>query len=324
MALYCAATVYIYFARTSEEPSLSAADKANFEIIVHGMEAISQTNELTKGFLQHVCMDLERNNLESIIRMPRLYKFRSSFKHVARKIPLFARSSVYSHKESSQFVPGLQPSETFVDSRQGGEKVKLGKGLIPDLEFSFDDELPAAVRANPYQPMLASASHNLHSETRDTQRAGNKRRRTSPSRGPGLQDFSMGADVGTLNPFAQQLEETSGDLLRAFHGIPTMLPDRTSPSSAESSLPHDMNAETQPGSDYTSPSVILGLGNTAEENRIDLRHFQGRIGSPLWPSMPTEEPIFGQVSESLIEQVMQGDRLTFYEFMNSGGTNWAE
>ena len=46
------------------------------------------------------------------------------------------------------------------------------------------------------------------------------------------------------------------------------------------------------GSSHTSPDI--GLGNSAEENRIDLRAFQDRISTPIWQS--TEETLFAQMA----------------------------
>jgi hypothetical protein len=78
------------------------------------------------------------------------------------------------------------------------------------------------------------------------------------------------------------------------------LPDRT--TSSESS-PAQRGTEPFSGSSNTSPG--LGLGNTPEENRIDLRQFQGRIATPIWQS--TEEGLFNHITETIAQFSGDGD-----------------
>jgi hypothetical protein len=77
------------------------------------------------------------------------------------------------------------------------------------------------------------------------------------------------------------------------------LPDRTGSSSSSSPANHHSASRTATGSSHTSPGIGIGLGNTVEENRIDLRAFQGRISTPLWQGAE-ETTFFAQINESMI------------------------
>jgi hypothetical protein len=78
------------------------------------------------------------------------------------------------------------------------------------------------------------------------------------------------------------------------------LPDRTNSSTASSPVNQVSNSgsytKTASGSSHTSPDI--GLGNSAEENRIDLRAFQDRISTPIWQS--TEETLFAQMATNTL------------------------
>ncbi|RSL56663.1 hypothetical protein CEP54_008728 [Fusarium duplospermum] len=76
-------------------------------------------------------------------------------------------------------------------------------------------------------------------------------------------------------------------------------------------------ARTVSGSSHTSPDN--GLGNTAEENRIDLRSLQGRVATPIWQS--TEETLFAQITETMITNALPSDGTDPWGILNAD-LNW--
>jgi hypothetical protein len=95
------------------------------------------------------------------------------------------------------------------------------------------------------------------------------------------------------------------------------LPDRTNSSAASSPVNYGSNpgsyTRTASGSSHTSPDI--GLGNSAEENRIDLRAFQERISTPIWQS--TEDALFTQMASNEMP-----DESDPWGILNVGELNW--
>lgn len=145
-----------------------------------------------------------------------------------------------------------------------------------------------------FQSVLGAASRNIESSATGPVRPGvnQKRKRMSPS--PGPERYS-----GQNPSFPQPVPMATG----VMQDLTFSLPDRTGSSSSSSPAYRGTGTDTQhSGSSHTSPG-ILGLGNTAEENRIDLRQFQGRVLAP--PQWDMTEPLFfGEVTDEMVNAAL--------------------
>lgn len=275
---------------------LTPIDISNLEWIIQAMEAISRFHEITRGFLQQACLDVERNGLDVCIRLPTLTKYRDGF-GANPNIPLLARSSVAKHTEISPVLPGRlplgNPKGTILPRHL---RIDKGIGASPGVERIMRELLNREC----FQAVLGAVTRNVAAPDRP-EVYNHKRKRMSPSpasdsranRATTSDDgasFSMGSDRG---------QPTSKRIFPVTQGQ-FSLPDRTTPSSTSS--PANLGTgtgtgtETFSGSSHTSPG--LGLGNTAEENRVDLRAFQDRIIAPIWPA--AEETFFAQITQTLV------------------------
>ncbi|CAG7563021.1 unnamed protein product [Fusarium equiseti] len=246
-------------------------------LIIQCMEAIARVHTITRTFLQQTCVDVEKNGLDTVIQMPPLRKHRNAFGPNKSQVPILARTSVANRSGPSLPVYAndrqMEAEQTRLDSVAHAMGISLGKTC--------------------YQALLGSAYRNIRPDT-----TSNKRKRTNESPIPDLVPGTRNSSPLDLNlnpnfkgtgmwPAAFSPRMTSGSM---------SLPDRTSSSTGSSPINQVSNSgsytKTVSGSSHTSPDI--GLGNSAEENRIDLRAFQDRISTPIWQS--TEETLFAQMA----------------------------
>lgn len=317
--MYCASTVYVYIAKENPELGLSSIDQANLTVIVQAMEAISRTHEMTKAFLQQACLDIERNNLSSIIRIPSLGSYRDIFGGAKSNIPLLARVSVGKHTEISPVLPGRLPLGNPL-GRTRPTHLKLGiSPLVDPLE---EDAILAADATPCFRAMLGAVTRSVNPnfnprqtapQTEDTSAQANgndarhshKRKRVALSPGPGSglssdppggqrtnsaanmvlglasqgNAFTPSSMSGRTSDNSQQFNYPQTQHAKVAAG----LPDRTNSSASSSPMNQvSTGTETHTQSSHTSPGLAFGLGNTFEENRVDLRPFQDRISTPIW------------------------------------------
>ncbi|EHK17060.1 uncharacterized protein TRIVIDRAFT_112751, partial [Trichoderma virens Gv29-8] len=294
LSLYCATTVYVYLAKDDPVSGVTPIDVSNLEIIINAMEAIGRLHQVTTAFLQQACLDIERNGLTSCLRLPSLSKYRDLFGGPASNIPRLARSSVSQHTEMSS--PMSKPLASLT-------------GIQPELNHTTDC----------FNAILGAVTRNVAPKTFDP--VNNKRKRVAVSPGPdagittiprtsGIAEgeFRFSISKGALDTPANR---ACGNLFPGEVDMNTntqavdpifVLPDRTN-SSASSPIQRGAGTEPFSASSHTSPS--LGLGNTPEENRIDLRQFQGRISTPLWHS--TEEGLFNHITETIAQYSGDGN-----------------
>ncbi|UKZ95512.1 uncharacterized protein TrAFT101_010348 [Trichoderma asperellum] len=318
LSLYCATTVYVYLAKDDPVGGVTPIDVSNLEIIINAMEAIGRVHMVTTAFLQQACLDIERNGLTSSLKLPSLAKYRDLFGGPASSIPLLARSSISKHTEMSPPLPGRLPLGMPKGNRRP-TNLRMSKplgsltGVIPDVHHTTDcfNAILGAVTRNvaPKQPAPVS----------------NKRRRVavSPVPEPVMTANSKASGTSAAGYFRYNISDqacgtlwSQGEMDMNIQVVDPIftLPDRT--TSSESS-PAQRGAGTEPfsGSSHTSPG--LGLGNTPEENRIDLRQFQGRIATPIWQS--TEEGLFNHITETIAQ--FSGDGDDPWAILN-GENNW--
>lgn len=317
ISLYCATTVYVYLAKDNPESGLTALDTSNLELIIHAMEAIGRQHEITCAFLQQACLDVERNGLDSCIRLPALTKYRDIFGGPSSNIPMLARSSVSKHTEISPVLPGRLPLQNPKGSIPPAH-LKMDKGDPPHLVAGGTHPVvQGLINSDCFQPVLGAVTRNI--APKPTDNPGHKRKRMSPSPGPEaarnmamldavMEDLTKDR-INMAHPLGKTPDPCLGSGMLRFDGVgmrpcarnqgPTgffVLPDRTS-SSASSPANREQGTDGPSGSSRTSPGT--GLGNTPEENRFDLRPFQDRIATPLWPA--AEEAFFAaQIPQSMM------------------------
>ncbi|CAF3602704.1 unnamed protein product [Fusarium graminearum] len=282
LSLYCAATVYIYLAKESPATGLNAMDVSNFQLIIQCMEAIARVHTITRSFLHQTCVDIEKIGLDSVIQMPSLRRYRDTFGPSKSQIPILARTPVSNHSGPS---PIVSRSEKQLEA----EQTRLNN--ITHL-------MGVTVGKTCYQALLGSAYRNIRPDPMN-----NKRKRAGESPAPTSVPSMRNNNALDLNldhnfKGTGMWSASFSPQITTLGGI--SLPDRTNSSTASSPVNQVSNSgsytRTASGSSHTSPDI--GLGNTAEENRIDLRAFQDRISTPIWQS--TEETLFAQMATNTL------------------------
>ncbi|WZH42665.1 ZnII2Cys6 transcription factor [Fusarium acuminatum] len=304
LALYCTTTVYIYMGKENPATGLSAVDLSNLQLILQSMEAIARVHVITRTFLHQCCLDIEKNGLGSVIQMPSLRRYRDAFGPAKSHIPMVARSSVSQHTAAS---PIVSPTERELDAAQTRlEKVSRVMGIGVNIGKPC------------FQALLGSVHRNI-SPTDGPDFITNKRKRANESPGP-----DMMPKLRTSGPLSLNMNPNfKGTGMWPASFSPRMasgvvsLPDRTNSSAASSPVNYGSNpgsyTRTASGSSHTSPDI--GLGNSAEENRIDLRAFQERISTPIWQS--TEDALFTQMASNEMP-----DESDPWGILNVGELNW--
>ncbi|KAI1213052.1 fungal-specific transcription factor domain-containing protein [Annulohypoxylon truncatum] len=106
LSMYCAASVYIYFCKENQAPT----NLDNLDFIISAMEALGRDHSITRAFLRQVVVDIERNDIKNIVRLPRLDHLNDEFgTQISHNIPLLARSSVSRHSQVQPPLPGRLP-----------------------------------------------------------------------------------------------------------------------------------------------------------------------------------------------------------------------
>lgn len=108
IALYCAASVYIYQCKKTQSPK----NIGNLEFIIAAMDAIGREHIITRAFLKQLLLDIERNDITQI-RTSRTRPAVNGLPHVIavgnHNIPLLMRSQISRHTELPTPLPGRLP-----------------------------------------------------------------------------------------------------------------------------------------------------------------------------------------------------------------------
>ncbi|KAJ3519923.1 hypothetical protein NM208_g13931 [Fusarium decemcellulare] len=307
LSLYCTTTVYVYLAKQNPTSGLTSIDLSNLDLIVQSMEAIARTHTITRAFLQQACLDIENHGLELSIRMPNLKKYRTAFSQGKSHIPMLARNAITKHTEQSPL---------FI---RNGRTLEAGHRALSCVPQGIDEVDGHRPGKDCFQAMLGAVTRNV-APPKQPDPTTHKRKRMSPSPGPEMMSnqresmlSSLGASGTNLRPrFTGTGTWPSSWSPRVTSGS-ISLPDRTNSSSASSPANQGSGTRTISGSSHTSPDI--GLGNTAEENRIDLRAFQDRISTPIWQS--TEETLFAQITESMVTNALPSDGVDPWGILNA-------
>lgn len=330
LSLYCATTVYVYLAKQDPTSGLSTIDLSNLELIVRAMEAISRFHEITRAFLQQACLDIERNGLANSIQMPMLRKYREMWNSTDSSIPLIARSSISKHSEVMPVLPGRLPLNN-PKGRLRPSTLRMDKPSRVQLDSKVDKIMRGLMNRDCFQAVLGAVTRNVAvPDEPQLDLSNHKRKRASPSPAPDMMN-----PFGLANPSSSntsnfkkpsEMPNPIGRAVSSDHAAPKTtgeaypweslgvlaqgqislaLPDRTASSSASSPANQGFGTgtDTMSGSSHTSPGI--GLGKTLEENRIDLRAFQNRIATPLWPT--TEQGFFAQMTETIMSNSLVGE-----------------
>lgn len=324
----------------AKHQDLSHLDISNLEVIIHSMQAIGRTHQITNAFLQQACLDIERNGLSSRIRFPALANYRAWFGDTASNIPLLARSSISRHSNISPILPGKLPLGNPIGSEPPEPMPRGTNALVKSL-----------INSECFQPMLGAVTRNvapINSPAVNVDAAadsfhGSKRKRMSASPAPEMNtnystqpitngNYMAPPMTGANWRFGQQQPQQHQQQTINENGPFTMnLPDRSGSSNASSpayrsaasgSASHGGNGggtgtDTYSGSSQPSPST--GLGNTPEENRIDLRSLQDRISGPIWAD---NDAFMAQIAESLVNGELPGGVGSSWNFLTGDLPAW--
>ncbi|KAI3336446.1 hypothetical protein HD806DRAFT_517640 [Xylariaceae sp. AK1471] len=104
LSLFCAASVYIYFCKENQAPT----SVNNLDFILSAMEAIGRSHAITRSFLRQALLDIERNGVQDIVRLPRAERLSQNLNNViSHNVPLLARTRMSRHSEAQPPLPGL-------------------------------------------------------------------------------------------------------------------------------------------------------------------------------------------------------------------------
>ncbi|KAK7940862.1 binuclear zinc transcription factor [Apiospora aurea] len=243
LSLYSAASVYIYHCK---ETGVSGAVD-NLSYIVSTMSELSQDHYITRAFLKQVAADIECNNLESYVKIPKLGNLPSHFANGDCHVPLLVRSSVSRHHGTPP-VPGQIPPRKPAAGMMGKSPGLSGDCGVACLNGGVRDAVREIVQSIP-------GDHSSH-----------KRKRQAPVRSPteGTSDLDDGSPL-----WAQ-----SGSL-----GYPESFSSNSTPPDSnmnsavtESCRPQDLNLE--------APSLQGNGPNSCTQSLFPMPSLPHRTNSP--------------------------------------------
>lgn len=174
LSLYSAAFVYIYHFKEAGAPRMID----NLDYIISTMSALSRDHFITRAFLKQVVSDIECNDLQSYVKVPKLDYLPSQFANGDCNIPLLVRSSISRHGATPP-VPGqIPPRKPSAEMKANGPSMSGDCGV-------------------------ACLSGGVKETARDTARlspgdhASNKRKRQTTDRSPleGTSDLDDGSPL---------------------------------------------------------------------------------------------------------------------------------
>ncbi|KAI5868090.1 fungal-specific transcription factor domain-containing protein [Durotheca rogersii] len=106
LSLYCAATVFIYLCKESP----TGANLSDLHFIIATMDGLSEEHVITRFFLHQLVLDIERNDLGHIVKLPSLSNLSAEDRaNVPHNIPLLARCAISRHSQVLPPLPGRLP-----------------------------------------------------------------------------------------------------------------------------------------------------------------------------------------------------------------------
>ncbi|KAI0382903.1 fungal-specific transcription factor domain-containing protein [Hypomontagnella monticulosa] len=268
LSLYCAASVYVYLC--AETRTATHAD--NLDFLITAMEALGREHLITKHFLRQVVVDIERNDIRHIVRLPRLDDLGEFNCDVSHNIPLLARSKISRHSEVQSPLPGRlplgKPMGKIIDPANHGCEYGTWTSQLSNID-AVSQESPHSS-----QPTGGNNHNNNHKRKRTSPSTGDSTLGTSSedydspwttSSGGGIhthqQSVSANAsiypDPTCAAAFTKSILRTTG--FGAFTGQkrPMGIPHRTgSPSVGASDTPPQAQAQTQTQTPAPAPPPL--------------------------------------------------------------------
>ena len=320
MSLYCATTVYVFLAKINGESALTATELANLDLIFQVMEVVSRDQEVTRAFLKQACLDIERNDLADNFNFPNYGRQEEIFGNTCSEIPLMSRKlwSPRDKPSSKTRRDGDVTSETSEPRRTWGSSSMSsgGEGGVRNQKHHAPLERAAGAFA---RIQSSTGNAKLHSSKGKESALGPNSTGFLNSSSSGTSSynyvpipnsnlrFGTQQTLRTVFPKADW-HERSQTLRRT--DLSAVLPDRTNSSASSSPANRDAGASTatatHSGSSHTSPDAAqMGLGSTAQKNRVDLRPFQNTIQGSLWPA--TDDASFEQIADAIMDDTLAMD-----------------
>lgn len=310
-------------AKQNPTVGLSTVDLSNLGVIITAMEAVSRTHKITRAFLQQASLDIERNGLGVHVHVPALKKYRTAFSQQKSTVPVLARSSVTKHSGTEPLISSYQhfqpsPSMKQTASTPSQPKYDFRKGEEGNISRECFSAILGAVSRNVAVPDNVDPTTHKRKRTSgspEPERMGVINKTTSLWGKPSVDSTDNSRTTGA--PWSSM----KGHYGNSFVMANMSLPDRTNSSVASSPANQGSGLRTVSDSSHTSPDVGvgMGLGNTAEENRVDLRAFQDRISTPIWQSI--DETFFEQFVETMVTNALPSDGSDPWGILNSD-INW--
>lgn len=149
LSMYCAASVYMYLCKENQAPT----NLSNLDFIISAMEALGRNHSITRAFLRQVVVDIERNDLGNIVRLPRLDRLSGELGlQISHNIPLLARSSVSRHTQPQPPLPGRLPLGNPVGKPLNDEYRQTEYGTWTTEFQVYDRNVHGPPRSEPSQP----------------------------------------------------------------------------------------------------------------------------------------------------------------------------
>lgn len=133
MAIYCAATVYIYQAKETAE----AFDSGNLELLIDCLAAIGREHIITRNFLQQIIRDVKFNPWNVNIDISKWENLPINTGNY--NIPLLARSHISQHNPIQPPLPGQSPLQSKSFGVGPGNESQFGC-VIGEVDEDDDDD----------------------------------------------------------------------------------------------------------------------------------------------------------------------------------------
>ncbi|KAI1483984.1 hypothetical protein F4774DRAFT_405186 [Daldinia eschscholtzii] len=175
LSLYCAASVYVYLCKETQTPT--NVDNLNF--VISAMQAFGKNHSITRAYLRQVVIDIERNGVNDIARLPSLDNLGPEFRiQITHNIPLLARSKISRHSQVQPPLPGRLPLGK-----------PMGKAIVEDTMDCEHGTWISDITENALSLEEARSSNYMN------YLRSNKRKRPAPSHGTStLDSYSENCD----------------------------------------------------------------------------------------------------------------------------------
>ncbi|KAK6950155.1 hypothetical protein Daesc_008481 [Daldinia eschscholtzii] len=154
----------------NSSPTPINVDNLNF--VISAMQAFGKNHSITRAYLRQVVIDIERNGVDDIARLPALDNLGPEFRiQITHNIPLLARSKISRHSQVQPPLPGRLPLGK-----------PMGKAIVEDTMDCEHGTWISDIRENDLSLEEARSSNYMN------YLRSNKRKRPAPSHGTSTLD----------------------------------------------------------------------------------------------------------------------------------------